>query len=339
MNDKSGPPEKRNRRPQPRRPSGHNSQPGPSGKGSGLPVPRQDAPGERPHRFERPTRGMYRQDQPRDQKRAERRPPRRAEGSPHLGKNEIRFYGKNACIAIWKNRPKDIVRVYVDRDRADEYAEMLTEMTRDKREFQLVNEDDLGRLTESVHHQGVCIAAAAKRTLEEKELFRDITGNRMLVLYLDGVGNPHNLGAILRTAAHFGVRYIALPKDSFSRLSAAANRTSEGAAEFVSLVQVEDEEKFFDRLHQSGFLSYSFDANEKNPSIFDARLPEKAVFVFGNEVNGTSGLVRSIVERSLRIPGTGHVESLNVSVSAALAMGEFNRQGSQRSVRIVKSPS
>ncbi|MGZ3693790.1 MAG: TrmH family RNA methyltransferase [Bdellovibrionota bacterium] len=332
MNDKSGPPHRRDRPPRPRRPSGHNSQPDPTVKRE-VPGSRPGPGPERLNRFEKPMRGMFRSNAP-----ARSAPPRRSEGSPHLGKNEIRFYGKNACIAIWKNRPKDIIRVYVMRELSEEFAELLTGLAKEKREYQLVGEGDLERLTDSVHHQGICIVAMAKRTLEEKDLFREINSNRMLVLYLDGVGNPHNLGAILRTAAHFGVRYVAIPKDSFSRLSPAANRTSEGAAEFVSLVQVEDPEQFFDRLHQSGFLSYTFDANQTNPSIYDARLPEKAIFVFGNEVSGTSGLVRALVERNLRIPGTGNVESLNVSVAAALAMAEFNRQGLQRSVRIVKNP-
>ncbi|MGE3262264.1 MAG: TrmH family RNA methyltransferase [Bacteriovoracia bacterium] len=321
MNDKSGPPKRRDR---PRRPSGKDSQPVPGTASRPAGVPQQ----ERLNRFEKPMRGMYRRDSERPSSRPQ-----------HLNKDELRFCGKNACVAIWKNRPRDIIRVYVERARTEEYAEMLTAMAKEQRAYQLVDASDLERLTDSVHHQGVCIVAAAKRTMQEKDFFREIMGGRSLLLYLDGVGNPHNLGAILRSAAHFGIRHVALPKESFSRLSPAANRTSEGAAEFVSLVEVEDAETFFDRLHQRDFISYTFDAKESNPSIYDTRLPEKAVFVFGNEVDGVSGLVRATVERSLRIPGTGNVESLNVSVAAALAMAEFNRQSSQRSVRIVKSPT
>lgn len=258
---------------------------------------------------------------------------------PHTAKNELHFYGLNACWALWQNRPKDIVRVYVNRELSDQFADLLEFCSQHRISYSLVGEGDLERLTDSVHHQGICLVAQSRRPLRDQEFFRELPTGRSLILYLDGVGNPHNLGAILRTAAHFGIKYVALPKDSFVRLSPAANRTSEGAAEFVSLVQVEDVERFFDSLQERGFSSYGFTADEENPSLYETRISEKSVFVFGNEVKGVSGLVSAIVEKSLRIPGTGAVESLNVSVAAALAMAEFNRQGNQRTVRIVKSPS
>jgi TrmH RNA methyltransferase len=257
---------------------------------------------------------------------------------PHAGKNELHFYGKNACLALWKNRPKDILRAYVRKDLSQEFSGLLEYCSQHRKSYSLVGDGDLERLTDSVHHQGVCILAENRRPLRDDELLRELSGGRTLILYLDGIGNPHNLGAILRTAAHFGVRYIAVPKESFIRLSPAANRTSEGAAEFVSLVQVENVVRFFESLQKKGFSSYSFTADEKNASVYESRLSERAVFVFGNEVEGVSRLVQSIVERTLRIPGTGAVESLNVSVAAALAMAEFSRQGNQKNVRLVRGP-
>ena len=256
---------------------------------------------------------------------------------PHFNKNELHFYGQNACLALWRNRPKEILKVYVHRDLSDEFSDLLKYCASQRKSYHLVGESDLERLTDSVHHQGICIVAEGRRPLRDQDLFRELGSGRTLILYLDGVGNPHNLGAILRTAAHFGVKYVAVPKDSFVRLSPAANRTSEGAAEFVSIVTVENPEKFFDRLHQSGFGTYDFAAHEKNASLYDTRLAERSLFVLGNEVAGVSSAVNSLVERGLRIPGTGAVESLNVSVAAALATAEFFRQASQKSVRIVKS--
>src|SRR5690606_31421041 len=125
-------------------------------------------------------------------------------------------------------------------------------------------------------------------------------------------------------AAHFGVKYIAGPKDTLLRISPAAHRTSEGAAEYVSMVRVDDAEAFLDRLHKSGFQIYTLEpAATGAQSLFQTRLAEKSVFVLGGEVEGISGLVRAIKDVALHVPGTGAMESLNVSVVAALAMAEF----------------
>lgn len=279
--------------------------------------------GGRPPRFERSPRDFRRDD--------------REEGGsrPHLGDDELRYLGKNACLALLAKRPQDIVRIYVLRELAAEYKPLIEYCTTNRKSFHLVDAPDLERLTDSVHHQGIVVVARARQFVSEKQFFGELGAKRTLVLFLDGVGNPHNLGAILRTAAHFGVNFVTVPEEELSKISPAIYRTAEGAAEMVSIVRVEDTEKFLDRLQSSGFHLYAFEA-ANSQSIFETRLNEKSVFVFGAEVDGISGLVRSIVETKVSIPGTGAVESLNVSVAAAIAMAEFGKQSAQKSVRIVK---
>ncbi|MGZ3651785.1 MAG: TrmH family RNA methyltransferase [Bdellovibrionota bacterium] len=255
---------------------------------------------------------------------------------PHLGENELRYHGKNACLGLWKSRPDDIVRVYVLREKAAEFAPLIEYCAKNHKSYHLVGEDDLERLSDSTHAQGICMIARAKRFFGEEAFFRELGAHRTLVLYLDGVANPHNLGAIIRTAAHFGVKFVCVPKDEISKISPALYRTAEGGAELVNVVRIEDAEKFLDRLRSQGFQLYAFEAGPKSMSLFDTRLNEKSVFVFGAEVDGLSGLVRSVVESKVQIPGTGGVESLNVSVAAAVAMAEFEKQGITRTVRIVK---
>ena len=262
-------------------------------------------------------------------------PPATAE-RPHLQEDELRYLGRNACLALFQNRPQDIIRVYVQRAHAAEFKPLLDFCASNHKSYHQVEAEDLERLTDSVHHQGICVVAKARRFDSEKFFFNQLGAHRTLVLYLDGVGNPHNLGAVLRTAAHFGVHHVCVPAEALSRISPAIYRTAEGAAEVVSIVRVDDPEKFLDRLQSQGFHLYAFEA-ANSQSVFDTRLNEKSVFVFGAEVEGISGIVRTVVETKLAIPGTGAVESLNVSVAAAIAMAEFNRQGTQRSVRIVKS--
>lgn len=284
-----------------------------------------------PHRGPRPpNRG------PRDPGRPNDRPNDRPGGRPHLAKDEIRYHGSNACLALWNMRPKDIIRVYVLRERSADFSGLLDFCAKQRKSYHLVEEDDLERLTDTVHHDGICVVAKERPTLRDQDLIRDLRDTRTLILYLDGVGNPHNLGAILRTAAHFGVRYVAGPADTLPRISPSANRTSEGGAEHVTLVRVADPERFLGKLKEMGFHSYAFDLDEKAVSLFDSRLAEKAVFIMGAEVTGVTDRMAALADLTVKIPGTGAVESLNVSVACALAMAEFQRQGNQRSVRIVK---
>ena len=265
----------------------------------------------------------------------------RGEGSfferPHVEKGESYYHGKNACLALFKQRPRDLIRVYVKKGLEADFKEMLNYCAAHRLAFHVVGEADLERITETKHHDGICVLAREKRFLNANDFYKEIGGGRTLVLYLDGVGNPHNLGAIMRTASHFGVQYIAGEMEELPRISPSANRTSEGGAESVSLVRVEEPEGFFDRLKKQGFQVYAFDPSEKAISLFDLTLNEKAVFVMGAEVEGLSGLVKASADVHVRIPGTGVVESLNVSVAAALAMAEFSRQqAAPRNVRIVK---
>jgi TrmH RNA methyltransferase len=230
-----------------------------------------------------------------------------------------------------------VIRVYVLKERADDFAVLLEWCAKHKKAYHLVSEGELERLTDTKHHDGICMVAKERRPMRDNDLFRELGGGRNLILFLDGVGNPHNLGAILRTAAHFGVKFVAGAADELPRISPAANRVSEGGAEHVSLVRVEDTERFFDRLKSMGFQIYGFDPGEKALPLFETRLSEKAVFVMGADVSGLSGLIKELSDAQVKIPGTGVIESLNVSVAAALAMAEFQRQAMSRgSVRIVK---
>jgi TrmH RNA methyltransferase len=298
---------------------------------------RPSSPEDRERRRNRP----YRPDpRPQPEGNPLDRPAPNAEAGPerpHLAENELRYHGKNACLALLKARPQDIVRAYVLREKSEEFAELIEFCAKNHLSYHLVDAGDLERLTDSIHHQGVCLIARAKRFFREDAFFRELGAHRTLVIYLDGVANPHNLGAILRTAAHFGVKYVCVPKDEITKISPALYRTAEGGAELVHLVRVEDTEKFLDRLQSTGFQLYAFEPGAKAIPLFETRLNEKSVFVFGAEVEGLSGLVKTIVETKVTIPGTGGVESLNVSVAAAVAMAEFEKQSQSRSVRIVKN--
>jgi len=136
-------------------------------------------------------------------------------------------------------------------------------------------------------------------------------------LWLDGVGNPHNFGAILRSAAHFGAAGILLPAESTLSLSGAAARVAEGGAEAVPLVRLPALPQALSQLRDAGF-ALAATLVEGGQDLFAAPLPARMVYVMGAE---GEGMDRSLVQHCdlrLSIPGTGAVESLNVAAATAV---------------------
>ena len=258
---------------------------------------------------------------------------------PHLQDNEARFFGKNACLAIWKYRPNDVIRIYVREDLKDDFSELLTWAAKNKKSYHVVKENDLERLADTVHHQGICLIAKRKPKLTFGNFFKEVRSSgkveNQTLLFLDGVENPHNLGAILRTASFLGVRYILGQKGKLPRLSPAATRTAEGAAEIVTLVESDDLENDFENLRGLGFGIFATDVRQGSVSLFETKLPARTVIILGAEVSGVSNQLHALSDSALHIPGTGEMESLNVSVAAGILMAECIRQrsGARRLVR------
>ncbi|MCO5143082.1 MAG: RNA methyltransferase [Oligoflexia bacterium] len=257
-----------------------------------------------------------------------------AKQRPHLAKDEQKYSGTNACIALFKNRPDDIVRAYIHKDLQEKYSELIIFCAKKRKSYHIVTDKDLEKLTESTHHQGICLVAQKKLHLSQRRFFSSLSNSQNLILYLDGVTNPHNFGAIIRSAAHFGVDYVIGDETNFPTISASAYRTSEGAYENVKTVALDDPDKAISQLKKLGFIVYGLDVDKEAKSIFDTRLSQRSVFVLGSETIGLSSAMGRILDTKLHIPGSGHIESLNVSVSAAVTMAEFCRQQNTRAQKL-----
>ena len=144
------------------------------------------------------------------------------------------------------------------------------------------------------------------------------------LLALDGVGNPHNLGAIARTCAHFGVTGIIMREPQLLQ-SGAALRTAEGGGEFISPLSCDDMPLALKLCKDAGY-SLVTPSSHGGQSLYNTALPQKVVIVFGEEMFGVSKAVANSADIALQIPGSGKVESLNVSVAASLMVGEWYRQ-------------
>ncbi len=251
----------------------------------------------------------------------------------HRATGEETYYGLRACEALFAKRPDDIVRVYLDAGRRRRFADLLRWCAEHRRGFQVVADENLRKISGSTHHEGVAILAKAIRRWGFEDLLRGIEcddGRRTAVgpiVYLDGVENPHNLGSILRTAAHFGVTAVAGRAGELPPHSPAAVRVAEGAAESVPVCDLADPSADLRRLAEAGFAIVATSSHRGEPPQ-KAPLAKNCVIVLGSEGQGVSPAIERVATSHVCIPGTGVVESLNVSVASGILLAEAWRQRS-----------
>jgi RNA methyltransferase, TrmH family len=255
-------------------------------------------------------------------------PSRGAEPRRHKGAGEETYHGLRACEAIFARRPAEIVRVYLTQARKPRLAKLLAWCAEHRKGFQVVEEENLRRITGSTHHEGVAMLAKAIRHQSLEDLVTQAEAPRVTtgpILYLDGVENPHNLGSILRTAAHFGVTAIAGRAGELPPLSPAAVRVAEGAAETVPVCDLADPAAALRRLAAAGYAVVAASSHRGDPPQ-SAPLGGRCVLVLGSEGKGVSPAIDRVATAHVCIPGTGAVESLNVSVAAGVLLAEAWRQ-------------
>lgn len=232
---------------------------------------------------------------------------------------EVRIYGENACLAVFKKRPEDIIQLFLTKDLMKKLSHITKYCAQNKKPYHLVTRDELEKMTKATHHEDICMLIKQKnsRTLEA---YLATKPNNSLIIALENVSNPHNIGAILRNAAHFGANAI-LVSDKKIADSAASLRTSEGGAEFIEIFETLDFKKSLNLLAKNKFQIITTSSHAKE-SLYTLKWENKSVIVFGEEAMGLSKDIIN-VGTSIKIPGTDHVESLNVSVACAVILSDY----------------
>jgi TrmH RNA methyltransferase len=256
-----------------------------------------------------------------------RRPPQAAaeDAAPRRQRDEeLRLYGLNAVQAVFARRPQAIRKLYLSEARIGPLQPLLKWCVANRVGYRVVGDADLHKLAASKHHEGV-VADVLRDAPQSLATWLDaLPAGPRCALWLDGVGNPHNLGAILRSAAHFGVCALLLPKHSPLALSGAAARVAEGGAEAVPFVRLGREDNAIAQLHGAGF-SLAATVVRGGQDLFSARLPERLVYVLGAEGEGMDTALATACDLRLSIPGSGAVESLNVAAATAVLLAQWMR--------------
>lgn len=245
---------------------------------------------------------------------------------PGRGNDELRLYGWNAVQALFERRPQALRKLYLAEALIPRLQPLLKWCVANRVGYRVVEEGDLNKLAATTHHEGMVADVLRAPMLSLAEWMADLPSDKpVLALWLDGVGNPHNFGAILRSAAHFGVAGLLLPPDSTLALSGAAARVAEGGAEAVPLVRLPALPQAMDELRAGGF-GLAATLVEGGDNLFQATLPERLVYVMGAEGEGMDRALAQTCDMQVSIPGSGAVESLNVASATAVLLSHWYAQ-------------
>ena len=244
--------------------------------------------------------------------------------------------GRNACLeAIRAGRKIKTLTVLKTRDehpgkgrKAEERSlqEIISAAQDMGAQVTYAGRAELDRMARGAVHQGVIARATeySYSSIEEVIAFAKEKGESPFLVLLDGIEDPHNLGAIIRTAECAGAHGVVFPKNRAAAVNETVLKTSAGAAEYMRCVQVTNMVRTIEALQKEGIWVYACDMGECE--IWDTDLKGPTAIVIGNEGKGVSRLVRERSDGIISLPLKGRIGSLNASNAAAVAMYEVVRQ-------------
>jgi 23S rRNA (guanosine2251-2'-O)-methyltransferase len=232
-------------------------------------------------------------------------------------------YGKHSVRAVFLTRPGEVRRLILG-GKPSYHSEMVQAARAAGVEPELVEWPEFRRitgLTDDDKHQGVCVFAKPRRVFAEHELER--LSDRRMVIALDQISDPQNLGAVLRAAAFFGADAILLLKNRSAELTPKVARIAVGGAEFVDVYRVINLARSLDTLREYGYWVYGLDERGES-TLRETDFDPQTVLVVGAEGQGLRQRTRTKCDALVRIPGGREgVESLNAAVATSIALAEI----------------
>lgn len=175
-------------------------------------------------------------------------------------------------------------------------------------------------------HQGLVARCLPLEPYNEDEIIQSLSSKKhSLVVILDQVTDPHNVGAVLRSAAAFNANCVVIPQNSSPDETGTLAKSASGALELIPLIQAKNLVRFIEKLKKIGFWCIGLDGYA-NHSIYQTKLPAKCIIVMGSEGDGLRRLTAENCDDTVKLPMNPNVESLNVSNACAITLYEWNRQ-------------
>jgi len=241
------------------------------------------------------------------------------------------IFGIHAALAAIGKQT--ITKAYLLANRQDiKLQQIQTQLKQQNVKTQFVDRQQLDELVDGANHQGIVLEVLSQnKSYNEADIQNIIAANDQpkIILILDGVQDPHNLGACLRSADAFGVSMIIAPKDNAVGLTSVVHKVACGAAETVPFIAVTNLARTMRLLQEAGFWLYGL-SGAASDTIFQAPLTGNIGLVMGAEGKGLRQLTEKTCDGLYHIPMQGTVESLNVSVATGIVLAEATRQRNKR---------
>ncbi len=237
-------------------------------------------------------------------------------------------YGLHAVRSVLSSSKRTVIKLIVSEERNDKALFELIQMAKQKGiSIQKLSNAAMKQRFQSARHQGVVAEVEKPADYGEKDLKTLLAQSKSpcLILILDGITDPHNLGACLRGADATGVDFVITPKDKSAPLTSVVSKVACGAAESIPLVRVTNLVRAMEWLKSEGVWIYGA-AGEANKPVYDIDLTGPTALVMGAEGSGMRRLTREHCDALFSLPMLGSVSSLNVSVAAGVCLYEGVRQ-------------
>lgn len=243
-----------------------------------------------------------------------------------MGYQEFTIGGRNAVIEAFRSG-KTIDKLYIlDGCQDGPVMTIKREAKKQGTMMKFVDKERLDQMSETGKHQGVIAVAAAYEYAEIEDLFAlaEKKGEAPFFILLDNIEDPHNLGAIIRTANLAGAHGVIIPKNRAVGLTATVARTSAGALNYTPVAKVTNLARTIEDLKEKGMWFVCADMG--GTTMYDLNLTGSIGLVIGNEGEGVSRLVKEKCDMIASIPMKGDIDSLNASVAAGVLAYEIVRQ-------------
>jgi len=239
------------------------------------------------------------------------------------------IFGFHSVESIIRNDPINILQLLVEKNRHDKRITQLVNYAESQGiSVEYLKKTDLQKQADSHKTQGVAVRYKSSAKVEGKSLEDIMQKENVFLLVLDGVTDPHNLGACLRTADAAGVDAVIVPKDRAAGLTPTARKVACGAAESMAFFQVTNLARTLKLLHENEIRIVGA-AGEAENNLYDIELTGKLALIMGAEEKGMRRLTRESCDQLVKMPMLGQVESLNVSVATGVCLFEAVRQRSK----------
>ena len=240
----------------------------------------------------------------------------------------IYIFGFHSIESLLKTNPELVLKVLIQDSRKDKRISTLTNtLSTQKIPFSYTDRVKLDRISKGDIHQGVISEVILPSPLNEQSLLDSIANlnEKSLVLILDSIQDPRNMGACLRSANAAGVSHVIINKDGSSPINAVVHKTSAGAINNLKLYLVTNLSRTIKEIQKRGIWVIGLDGKTLT-SIYDINFTGSTAIVVGSEGKGIRQLIKKNCDQIASIPMSGNIESLNVSVASAITLFECNRQ-------------